>query len=66
MDDLNTPKAITELHRLHSAGHWGGLRAALGFLGFSGERANIERVHRPRDERSLSCRAEAVGEVEMR
>ena len=44
MDDLNTPKAITELHRLHSAGHWGGLRAALGFLGFSGERANIGRA----------------------
>jgi len=43
-DDLNTPKAITELHKLHSAGHWGGLRAALGFLGFSGERSNIERV----------------------
>ena len=35
-DDLNTPKAIAELHRLHSAGHWGGLRAALEFLGFSG------------------------------
>src|SRR5207344_2443367 len=33
-DDLNTPKAITELHRLYSSGHWGGLRAALGFLGF--------------------------------
>jgi cysteinyl-tRNA synthetase len=44
MDDLNTPKAITELHRLHSDGHWGGLRAALGFLGFSGERSKIERV----------------------
>ena len=43
-DDLNTPKAIAELHRLHSAGHWGGLRAALGFLGFSGERSKIERV----------------------
>ena len=43
-DDLNTPKAITELHRLHSAGHWGGLRAALAFLGFSGERSKIERV----------------------
>ena len=37
MDDLNTPKAITEMHKLHSAGHWGGLRAALNFLGFSGE-----------------------------
>jgi cysteinyl-tRNA synthetase len=44
MDDLNTPKVITELHKLHSAGHWGGLRAALGFLGFSGERAEIART----------------------
>jgi cysteinyl-tRNA synthetase len=51
MDDLNTPRAITELHKLHSAGHWGGLRAALGFLGFSGERANIERV-KARDDRA--------------
>jgi cysteinyl-tRNA synthetase len=44
MDDLNTPKAITELHKLHTAGHWGHLRSALGFLGFSGERTKIERV----------------------
>jgi cysteinyl-tRNA synthetase len=43
-DDLNTPKVITELHKLHSAGHWGHLRAALSFLGFSGERNRIERV----------------------
>jgi len=43
-DDLNTPKAITELHKLHSAGHWGHLRAALNFLGFSGERSQIERI----------------------
>ena len=43
-DDLNTPKAITELHKLHSAGHWGHLRAALSFLGFSGDRSQIERV----------------------
>ena len=43
-DDLNTPKVIAELHKLHGAGHFEGLRAALQFLGFSGERANIERV----------------------
>ena len=43
-DDLNTPKAIAELHKLHSAGHWDHLRAALAFLGFSGERNRIERV----------------------
>jgi cysteinyl-tRNA synthetase len=44
LDDLNTPKAIAEMHKLHSAGHWGGLRAALGFLGFSSERSEVERV----------------------
>ena len=43
-DDLNTPKAITAMHELHSAGKWAELRAALGFLGFSGERNRIERV----------------------
>ena len=61
MDDLNTPKAITELHKLHSAGHWGGLRAALGFLGFSGERPN-RALHRERDERPTSL-PRAVGEA---
>jgi cysteinyl-tRNA synthetase len=45
-DDLNTPKAMTELHKLHSAGHWDHLRAALSFLGFSGERSRIERIKR--------------------
>ncbi len=42
-DDLNTPKAIAELHRLHRAGHFEELRAALQFLGFSGERKKIIR-----------------------
>jgi cysteinyl-tRNA synthetase len=59
-DDLNTPKAITELHKLHSAGHWGGLRAALQFLGFSGERPEIERVASGEDPR-----AEATGVDEL-
>jgi cysteinyl-tRNA synthetase len=43
-DDLNTPKAIAAMHELHSGGKWAELRAALGFLGFSGDRARIERV----------------------
>jgi len=43
LDDLNTPKAIAEMHKLHSAGHWQGLRAALQFLGFSCDRANVRR-----------------------
>ncbi len=42
-DDLNTPKVITELHKLHSAGKYAGLRAALELLGFSAERAKIPR-----------------------
>ncbi len=29
-DDLNTPKAIAEMHKLHSAGKWPELRSALG------------------------------------
>jgi cysteinyl-tRNA synthetase len=45
-DDLNTPKAIAEMHKLHSAGKWPELRSALAFLGFSGDRAKIERVRR--------------------
>jgi cysteinyl-tRNA synthetase len=43
-DDLNTPKAITAMHKLHSAGKWGELRAALDLLGFSGDSAKMERV----------------------
>jgi cysteinyl-tRNA synthetase len=42
-DDLNTPKVIAELHKLHGAKDFASLRAALGLLGFSGTRANIER-----------------------
>jgi cysteinyl-tRNA synthetase len=43
-DDLNTPKAIAAMHELHSAEKWGELRTALSFLGFSGDRAKMERV----------------------
>ncbi len=43
-DDLNTPKAIAELHRLHGCGHFEELRAGLAFLGFSGARAQIKRT----------------------
>ena len=48
-DDLNTPKAIAAMHELHSAGKWVQLRAALGFLGFSGDRrSRSERCCSPR------------------
>jgi cysteinyl-tRNA synthetase len=58
LDDLNTPKAIAEMHKLYSAGHWGGLRAALAFLGFSGDRGKIERV-RARDRQGVSIAPKA-------
>jgi cysteinyl-tRNA synthetase len=43
-DDLNTPKAIAAMHELHSAGKWPELRAALGLLGFSGDRDKMVRI----------------------
>jgi len=58
LDDLNTPKAIAEMHKLHSAGHGRGLRAALAFLGFSGDQGKIERV-RARDRQGISIAPKA-------
>jgi cysteinyl-tRNA synthetase len=36
-DDLNTPKAIAELHRLDGNGETAALNVTLGFLGFTGQ-----------------------------
>ena len=43
-DDLNTPQAIAELHRLNRDKEYQGMRAALALLGFSGVRENLVRV----------------------
>jgi cysteinyl-tRNA synthetase len=43
-DDLNAPRAIAELHRLHTDGQMPELLAALRFLGFSGSRDRIARI----------------------
>jgi cysteinyl-tRNA synthetase len=43
-DDLNTPGAIAELHRLYHEKRHGQLLWALNFLGFSGRRDQIGRV----------------------
>jgi cysteinyl-tRNA synthetase len=64
-DDLNTPKAMAEMHRLHSAGKWPELRAALAFLGFSGDRAKIGRTAFAVGEAHASASAAAVGEVRI-
>jgi cysteinyl-tRNA synthetase len=42
-DDLNTPQAIAELHRLNRGNEHRGMRAALGLLGLSGQRKAIAR-----------------------
>jgi len=62
-DDLNTPKVITELHKLHRAGHFEELRAALGFLGFSGERAKITRHALAVGEAHGGSKAEAISNL---
>ena len=43
-DDLNTPGAIAELHRLYSEKRYGQMLWALQLLGFSGRRDQIRRV----------------------
>jgi cysteinyl-tRNA synthetase len=42
-DDLNTPGAIAELHRLYHEKQYAELLWALNLMGFSGERKNIAR-----------------------
>ncbi|MGH6866981.1 MAG: cysteine--tRNA ligase [Methyloceanibacter sp.] len=68
LDDVNTPKAIAEMHRLHSAGHWSELRAALDVLGFSGERAKVERRRQDDDaaRAALTPAAEVDALIEAR
>ena len=61
-DDLNTPKAIAAMHELHSAGKWGELRAALGILGFSGDRKLVGRVASARMEARGASRTRVVGD----
>jgi len=66
-DDLNTPKAIAEMHKLHSAGKWPELRSALGFLGFSSDRAKIARLRRVDAEAAeVADSARVAGLVEAR
>jgi cysteinyl-tRNA synthetase len=43
-DDLNTPQMISVLHGLHRSGKRSELRAALDFLGFSGDREQLRRT----------------------
>jgi len=42
-DDLNTPKVISELHKLANKKDYSGLMSALELLGFSGKKKNLRR-----------------------
>jgi len=46
LDDLNTSRLITVLHKMKTDGDLPGLAAALRFLGFSGKKENIVRERR--------------------
>jgi cysteinyl-tRNA synthetase len=63
LDDLNTPKAIVEMHKLHRAGHWDHLRSALNFLGFCCDRAKIGRTASAEGKARASSSATAVGDL---
>ncbi len=63
-DDLNTPKAIAAMHKLHSAGKWGELRSALGLLGFSGEKACVRRGVEAGVEVGVKAEGNAQADVE--
>jgi cysteinyl-tRNA synthetase len=45
-DDLNTPQAIAELHRMHRNHEFASLRCALNLLGLSGERSKLIRHYK--------------------
>ncbi len=62
-DDLNTPKVIAELHKLHRAGHFEELRTARVFLGFSGQRAKITRQALAVGEARGDSTAEAISNL---
>jgi cysteinyl-tRNA synthetase len=59
-DDLNTPKAIAELHRLHAAGEDRSLAAALAFLGFTGETLKAEADAQAAHAQSLASKVEPL------
>jgi len=43
LDDLNTPEAIAEMHKVANKGRYDQLRSALNFMGFSAKRESLAR-----------------------
>ena len=61
-DDLNTPAVISALHKLFHVGRFVELRAALNFLGFSGNRAALARHHVLKAETALTMQPPLLGQ----
>ncbi len=59
-DDLNTPKAIAELHRLHAAGETAVLNVTLAFLGITGESLKARAVAQAAEAQSMSSKVEPL------
>ncbi len=59
-DDLNTPKAIAELHRLHAAGETAELNVTLAFLGFTGETLKARAVAQANEAAGMASRVEPL------
>lgn len=62
-DDLNTPGAIAELHRLYQEKRYGELLAGLNLLGLSGSRENIVRTDLATGRKSGAVLAGAGGKT---
>ena len=58
-DDLNTPKAIAELHGLHHRGEYAALAASLRALGFAARPESKRNVDKAAVERLIAIRLEA-------
>ena len=59
-DDLNTPKAISELHRLHGAGDIAALNVTLAFLGFTGDTLKARAVAQAHEAAGLASQVEPL------
>jgi cysteinyl-tRNA synthetase len=62
-DDLNTPRVISELHKLNRDNDHQGLRAALALLGFSAVKKNLVRLPAATGSAAGPAKAAAAGDT---
>ncbi len=59
-DDLNTPKAIAELHRLDGNGETAALNVTLAFLGFTGLTLKARAEAQASEAAGMACQVEPL------